>query len=206
MESIRIVDRDRLIIREIDRWRVCLGRHIKELAGFTGQRACDRRLRKLINAGYIKKKRILYGISAIYQATNKARLIVDVNPSGLVRLEHIKHDITVTDTAIHFIRSGVPLSAITTEKQLHMMDGFSQRKHRPDFLFTHEGKTACVEVELSLKDRNRFERIMKDNFINYDRQIWVVQDLRSKIARILKENRPKYPNIELLKLSEVYLK
>lgn len=56
MESIRIVDRDRLIIREIDRWRVCLGRHIKELAGFTGQRACDRRLRKLINAGYIKKK------------------------------------------------------------------------------------------------------------------------------------------------------
>lgn len=86
-----------------------------------------------------------------------------------------------------------------------MMDGFSQRKHRPDFLFTHEGKTACVEVELSLKDRNRFERIMKDNFINYDRQIWVVQDLRSKIARILKENRPKYPNIELLKLSEVYL-
>jgi len=43
---MRLVDRDKKIIKEIDRWRVCQGRHIKELAGFDGQRACDRRLRK----------------------------------------------------------------------------------------------------------------------------------------------------------------
>ena len=50
-KNLRIMERDKKIMREIDRWRVCLGRHIRALAGFTGQRACDRRLRELIEAG-----------------------------------------------------------------------------------------------------------------------------------------------------------
>ena len=71
MSKIIIVDRDYKIIREIDRWRVCQGRHIKELVEFDGQRACDRRLRKLIEAGYIKREKILYGVAGIYSNTNK---------------------------------------------------------------------------------------------------------------------------------------
>jgi DNA-binding Lrp family transcriptional regulator len=64
-KNLRIMERDKKVMREIDRWRVCLGRHIRELAGFTGERACDRRLRKLIEAGYIERKHILYGVPAI---------------------------------------------------------------------------------------------------------------------------------------------
>ena len=40
MNDIRIVDRDVQIFREVDRWKVVLGRQITELAGFTGQKAC----------------------------------------------------------------------------------------------------------------------------------------------------------------------
>jgi hypothetical protein len=47
VSEIKLVNRDYQIFREIDRWRVVLGRHITALAGFTGQKACDRRLRKL---------------------------------------------------------------------------------------------------------------------------------------------------------------
>jgi len=66
-----VLERDRKIIKEIDRWRVCQGRHIRELTGFSGQRACDRRLRKLVQAGYINKQKILYGVAGIYKVTSK---------------------------------------------------------------------------------------------------------------------------------------
>jgi len=52
MGEIRLVERDERIIRELDRWRVVQGRHIMHLTGFSGQSACDRRLRKLIQASH----------------------------------------------------------------------------------------------------------------------------------------------------------
>jgi hypothetical protein len=54
---LNIVERDYEILREIDRFRHCLGRHIKMLADFDGTRACDRRLKKHIESGYIERKR-----------------------------------------------------------------------------------------------------------------------------------------------------
>jgi len=61
VSEIRLVDRDYEIFREIERWRVALGRHLEELAGFTGLKACQRRLKKLKEAGYLERKRILFG-------------------------------------------------------------------------------------------------------------------------------------------------
>ena len=57
--GFRLVDRDIDIFREIERWRVVTGKHIGVLADFSGQRSCDRRLKKLIEAGYLERKKIL---------------------------------------------------------------------------------------------------------------------------------------------------
>ena len=205
VSEIRLVDRDRRIIREIDRWRVCLGRHIRELAGFEGQRACDRRLRKLIEAGYIKRERILYGVAGIYSNTIKARKRERLPLRNReIRVEQINHDIAVLDTAIYFHkRHNVAFDTIKTEIELHRADGFGIRKHRPDFIYTKNNQNICVEIELTLKSKNRFEKIIKDNFSTYDRQIWVVPNLNTKIAKILMENKIIYPNIEILEISEV---
>ena len=90
-------------MREIDRWRVCQGRHIKELVGFDGQRACDRRLRKLMAAGYIKREKILYGVAGIYRNTARGAKIMGLpNIHRKIRVEQIMHDIAVLDTAIFF--------------------------------------------------------------------------------------------------------
>ena len=205
MSEIKILDRERNIIRGIDRWRVCQGRHIRELAGFSGQRACDRRLRKLIEAGYIKREKILYGVAGIYRNTAKAMRLEGLpNINRKIRIEQIKHDITVLDTTIFFNKKyGTMFDSIKTEIELHRLDGFGVRKHRPDFMFRKDGKTTCVEVELSLKAKNRLENIIKDNFLAYDKQIWVVPSLDTKIARILESNKTIYSNIELLELSEI---
>jgi len=201
-----LVDRDRKIIKEIDRWRVCLGRHIRELAGFSGQRACDRRLRKLIDGEYIKREKILYGVAGIYRNTVKAAKIERLpNVSNRkIRIEQIKHDIAVLDAVIFFGKNhGIQYENIKSEIELHRQDGFGIRKHRPDFVFTKDGKTICVEVELSLKARNRFENIIKENYRVYDSQIWIVPSLDTKMASILKKNKSTYNNIHVLSLSKI---
>ena len=98
----------------------------------------------------------------------------------------------------------VPYENILSEKELHRLDGFSKRRHRPDLVFTDKSqKKICAEVELSLKARDRFLKNIKDNFVGYDLQIWVVPSLRHKIAAILQEEQAAYNDIEILELKEV---
>jgi len=203
-----VLERDRKIIREIDRWRVCQGRHIRELAGFGGQRACDRRLRKLVQAGYIRREKILYGVAGLYGVTSKgAKLEGLASTRRKIRIEQIRHDIAVLDTAIYFNKvHGIAYSEIRTELELHRLDGFGVRKHRPDFVFKKDKKdknAVCVEVELALKSKNRFETIMSNNFLQYDKQIWIVPDLECKIAKTLQSSKIMYSNIEILELSKI---
>lgn len=202
---MRLTDRDYLIMKEIDRWKCCGSRHIKSLIGFKGQRATDRRLKLLIEADYIERKRFLYGVPSIYFLTNKGKLLINA-PKRIekIKIEQIIHDMTVIDTAICFIsKYQLKLSSITTEKQLHRLDGFTLRKHRPDFIFTIDNKTSCVEIELSLKAKSRLQNIIKDNFMEYDTQFWIVPDTQPKILQILNYSKNMYTNIEILSLNEV---
>jgi len=203
--EIRIVERDIKLFREVERWRVVLGRHIAVLAGFEGQRACQRRLKKLIEAGFLARRKVLYGVPDIYNLTHKAKLLASLpERPERQRVEQIPHDIAVLDTAIFLHRTkNIPFEAVTAEKQLHQQDGFGTRKHRPDFVFTANGKTYCVEVELSLKAKSRLEQNILANFMAYDFQIWIVPDKQCKIHLILKDNQDKYPNIRVLELQEV---
>ena len=92
---------------------------------------------------------------------------------------------------------------MTTEKQLHSLDGFGVRKHHPDFVMNRNRKSYCVEVELSLKAKARLEAIIQGNFMEYDHQIWIVPDKTCKIYQILKGNQSQYTNIHILELQEV---
>ena len=168
---------------EIERWRVVLGRQLADLAGFTGLKACQRRLKKLKEAGYLERKRVLFGIAGIYGISSKVRTVASLPmKSEKIRVEQIPHDIAVLDTAIYFHNvKGIPFGDMTTEKQLHQQDGFGNRKHRPDFVINRNSKTYCVEVELSLKAKARMEAIIQDNFMQYDHQIWVTPDKACKI-------------------------
>ena len=198
-------DRDFKVFREIERWRFCLGRHIQYLAGFPSQRTCDRRLRLLLSDGLLHRYKVLYGVPSVYQLTRKSKALIFANQrQEKIGLEQIMHDIAVLDIAICFMR-GLDLhpTEITTEKQLHQADGFGERVHQPDFVFTMDGKTYCVEVELSLKSKARLERNIKSNFLKYDVQVWVVDDNGVKLSRMLEEYRKSYPNIKITSLEEI---
>ncbi|MCM1271101.1 MAG: replication-relaxation family protein [Ruminococcus flavefaciens] len=202
---MRLTERDELILREVDRWRVCGSRHIRFLAGFSGQRATDRRLKILIEAGYLERKKFLYGVPSIYFLTAKGKSLIQAGTRlEKVKVEQIVHDMTVLDTAIYFMhKKGLSLQSITTEKQLHQLDGFGIRRHRPDFIFQQDNLTYCVEVELSQKAKNRLLNIIKDNYMEYDTQIWIVPDSQSVILQILKDSKQYYDNIQARSLQKI---
>lgn len=201
---MKLVDRDYTIFREVERWRYCLGRHIKVLAGFSSQRSCDRRLRVLLDNGFLCRKKIIYGIPSIYTLPFKSKMLIGANKrQDKIRLDNIVHDIVVLDTAIYFLsKYNISLSDIQTEKQLHSLDGFSTRKHQPDFIFTKNNKTYCVEIELTLKAKDRLVKNISSNFLNFDIQIWILED-NPKLIKIINENKLQYPNIEILEIKEV---
>jgi len=199
------VERDYALLRELDRWRWALSRHIRYLGEFSGQRTCDRRLKLLIEAGYIDRKHVLYGIPALYFVTHKGKVLEGLSlKADKFKVEQITHDIAVLDTVIYFLlKHQVPLAAITTEKQLHQRDGFGIRKHRPDFVFLLDGKNHCVEVELTPKAKTRMGKILQDNFMAYDYQNWIVPHTQIKIRQMLSDNAAVCPNIAVLDLAEV---
>lgn len=205
MSGFRLVDRDYLILKEIDRWRVITGKHICGMTGFTGLRACDRRLHKLYVAGVIERKKVIYGLPAIYKLTPQGKKLLEgTNKKECVRIEQIAHDMAVADTAIYFNRKyNIAFSDMVTEKQLHQKDGFGVRKHQPDFIFNFKDKPYCVEIELSMKSKERFSKNIIANFTDYHKQFWIVPDVNSTIAVFLSNMNESYPNIKIIELSEV---
>lgn len=205
MSNFKLIERDYVVFREVNRWRVTLSRHLKTLAGFSSQRTCDRRLKKLIEAGFLRRKKYIYGVPYLYFLTRTAQVLIHAfTHEPKIRIEQIVHDIAVLDTAI-FVHSekAVPFSDMQTEKELHGIDGFSNRRHHPDFIYQQGRRSVCVEVELSLKARTRLEKNIQSNFSNYDTQLWIVPDRHSKISAILEEQSRIYPNIQIIELSEV---
>ena len=175
-----------------------------DLCDFTGARATDRRLKILMEAGYIERSKILYGIPSIYKLTHKGKILIGVNKRiEKSYIEKIPHDISVLDTVCFFIRKyGLQSSDVISEKELHCADGFGIRKHKPDFIFEKGNKKYCVEVELTLKSKDRLTYNIKDNYINYDEQIWVVPKEQRQIFKLLRGFQNSYDNIEIL-FSEV---
>lgn len=203
--KIRLVERDYRVLREIDRWRVITGRQIAKLAGFSSEQTGDRRLKKLLVAGYMERQKILYGVPYLYFLTPKGKALIGAPQyKEKIRVDQIRHDLAVVNTAIYFHEKlNIPYENILSEKELHRIDGFSNRKHRPDLVFTDGSKNICAEVELSLKAKERLKKNIKDNFMNYDLQIWVVPSLQHKIAAILQEEKAAYTDIEILELKEI---
>jgi len=202
---MRLVERDYHIMREVGRWRFMLGRHIKELCGFSTISACDKRLKVLIEAGYLERKKYIYGVAGLYTLTHKGRILSGLNKRAEnIRLERINHDIIVLDIVIFFIKDlSILTDHIITEKELHIKDGFGVSKHHPDFVIIYDDKKYAVEIELNLKEKKRFEKNIKDNYLNYNGQVWVVPKSQKKIINILNTCQDYYNNLNIKYLEEL---
>jgi len=203
-KDLELQERDFEILRLVHRFRFCLGRHVRVLCGFSGARACDRRLKVLIDAGYLSRQKYLYGIPYMYTLSYKGRLLLGVNKrEDRIRVDRISHDIYILEAIIYYVlKYGVSLSIIESEKELHIKDGFGIRKHQPDFVISFSAeKRIAVEIELSPKGKPRMEENIRENYLKYDKQIWITDD--SKVKSLLQVFTEEYSNIMVLRLEEV---
>lgn len=202
-ESMRLSDRDYLIFSVVYRFRFCLGRHIKELVAYGSLRATDRRLKLLIEAGYLERKKYLFGIPYLYTLSHKARTVLEVNRKAeKIRVDRIIHDIHVIDTVIYFLEKyNLSLNDLTSEKELYSVNGFGNRKHFPDFIFTFDNKTKAVEIEIALKNKDVLNKNIKENYMNYDSQIWITSN--NKVFRLLQNFQCSYPNMLIMDMEEI---
>lgn len=196
-------DRDFLILNEVSRFKYILGRQIKILTGFTGERSCDRRLKRLIDYSYLERKHILYGIPSLYFLGKNAKNIGTIRYySYKLKLDEIVHNIAVIDTVIFLMETlGLSLSDFESERELHSKDGFSNRKHQPDTVFKKDGKRIAVEVEFTPKSKTRFMNNIRSNFSNFDGQFWIVPKSATKVRQLIIE--ASYPDTTVIDWEEV---
>ncbi|MCL2859039.1 MAG: hypothetical protein FWF46_00395 [Oscillospiraceae bacterium] len=197
--------RDYKILGNLGKWHFLIASHIEFLAGFPSSRTMYRRLKVLIKEKLIEKQKILYGVPSLYTLAHKGLILLSLNKrKDKIRIELLKHNIHVIDTLIYLMKNKVitDLESVKSEKELNRKNGFSKRTHQPDFVFFKDNKTYCVEVELSLKSTETLEKNLKDNFLKYDNQIWVVEKRNNKIERNIKSLMNKYSDINILCLEE----
>ena len=119
-----------------------------------------------------------------------------------IRVDRITHDIAVLDVLLYFMEKyKVGINSIITEKEMHMKDGFSVRKHYPDFILLHNDKTCAVEIELNPKARETMEKNIKSNYLAYDKQVWVTNN--NKVNSLLEDFTKAYSNIMVLDMEDV---
>lgn len=202
---MKLVDRDYRVLGELNRWRYLQGRHVRYFASFSSQRTADRRLQKLRQAGYIEKVKILYGVSSLYKLTSRGKRILDVSvKEEKIRVEQIMHNIAMLDSVVFFMKKyNIKLVNVVSERQLHSMQGFRNRKHVVDFAFVLADKSFGVEIELTLKAKKRLISNVEDNFTRYDYRVWIVPTAEHQIKQILDDTKAIYPNIKTLSLEEV---
>ena len=203
--DIKLVERDYRLLQWVYRFRFCLARHIQFLASFDGARACDRRLKILVDNGYLNRKKIIYGIPYLYYLSKNGMRLIHVKVKDEnIRIDQIHHDITTLDCLKGLVdKYNFQLDNMTTERELHINDGFGVRKHHPDLVFKKDDETYAIEVELNVKAKNRILKNIEDNYLNYDYQIWVVPLSQVKIKHILTESLNKYDNIEVVTLESL---
>jgi len=202
-KGIELQERDWEILRLVHRFRFCLGRHVQVLCGFSGARATDRRLKLLLEAGYLSRQKYIYGIPYMYTLSHKGRLLLGVNKrEDKIRVDRTTHDIYILEAIIYYVlKCGVPISAIESEKELHIKDGFGLRKHQPDFVVSAADGRIAVEVELNPKPKDRMEENIRENYLKYDKQVWITDN--SKVKSLLQIFTQEYSSIEVLQLESV---
>jgi len=202
---IELTKRDLEVLKLVSRFRFLSGRHIQEFASFPSDKTKERRLKILVDHKYLHRQKILYGYPYLYTLTHKSRVLLGINARvDKIRIERIRHDLIVLDVVSLILKKySISLNDIITEKELHRKDGFSKRKHQPDFLFDYDGKRCAIEIELTVKNKDTLDKNVKLNYMNYDYQAWFIEKTNKKLIRNLDECKRKYDNMSIYYIEEL---
>ena len=103
------------------------------------------------------------------------------------------------DACFYYIsKYGLTIGEIESEKEAHAKFGFGSRCHQPDLTVMLYGMKHAVEIELTPKSKERTGKNIKDNYMNYDAQVWFTNN--TKVMAMLKSFVSVYPHMEIKEL------
>jgi hypothetical protein len=167
--------------------------------GALGRGAAYRRLRKLRELGLVRSDRTFYMEPSVLRLTTGGARLADtgVGPARLVMAE-IRHSLAIVDLIEQLLEKHRS-ATLTTERELRIerRQELAARTRRvgrgrlPDAILTINGKRVAVELDLTSKRSNDFDRILKKYLGEKYSEIWwyVKPRVVPRLVEIVRRNR-----------------
>ena len=162
-KGIQLTKRDMEIIRFINEFGFCEMPQIERQFGIK-KPLSYRLVRRLIRAGLIIHQRIFHSTYGIYYVTAQGAKCTDLPPLGTISLGRYEHQQAVTNVFIQLQRKYPDTNWISERRLKHekYFQGVGKKGHLSDgMLVFSDGKQIAIEIELSLKGKERINRILK---------------------------------------------
>ncbi|MFU8797325.1 MAG: hypothetical protein ACNA7Y_01315, partial [Gammaproteobacteria bacterium] len=151
------------VLKFINDFGFCEMPHLDARFGFKKPRNYQV-MQRLIDAKLVKHERVFYGRHGIYRLSRAGSRYTDLPPLARVPLGSYQHEVTLINVYLK-LATLYPDATWLSERRLKRdkyFDGVGKRGHLSDgMLILPDGKSIAVEVELSLKGKNRLESILK---------------------------------------------
>ena len=183
-------ERDAKILRWLNGFGFASADQIKRFMG-VGKTAAYVRIKKLVEGGYLRQERILHGQARIHRLTKQGSVAIN---DGILPLKHVnlgtfRHDYKLIDLALS-LESDLGCR-FTSERRIRHDEGLSgvgQLGHIPDgYLHLDDDKPIAIELELSVKSRERLNSIINEYSCNLGvKEVWYYTDSNEVVRAIEK--------------------
>ena len=163
------------IIRFINEFGFCELPQIQKQFGLNKSNAY-KVMQRLIKDGYVMHERIFYHRHGVYRVTRNGASVSGLPMLSQVSVGNYEHQIAVIEIYIKLMRQ-YPDASWLTERMIRRtgdMPGKGRDKHYADALMIlSDGRQIAIEVELTMKSKNRLKDIMMDYMILFDiKEVW----------------------------------
>ena len=202
--NIQLTTREVEIIKFINQFGFCEMNQLKQYFGLKAPH-CYRTTRRLITSDLISHQFIFHRQPGVFQATSLGAHFPALPPLHKVPLATYRHQLKVVEVAVYLLHL-YPNSTWISERQLaqdHYFKGFNAKGHVADgVLVLEDGKQICIEVELTLKSRNRLAQILKSYSTFFSvKEVWYV--CPKQLAAILKPLMGKHSFVKVLTIESL---
>lgn len=162
-KRVRVTEREIQILRFINEFGFC---HIQQIMKYADMRQarCYAIMKVLTRLGLVQHKRYIHGEFGIYYVTQKGAGMTELLPLHKISLGIYEHQLRIVDVYLK-LRAQLPDVKWLSERRLqadHYTEGLGRRGHLPDgILVFPDGKQIAIEIEISMKAKQRLERILK---------------------------------------------
>jgi hypothetical protein len=159
----QLTKRDIAILQFVNTFGFCTLPHLEQHFALKSRRAYQL-MQRLIQVGYIQHQRIFHAQHGIYYLTDQGATCTDLPAIDKIPIGIYYHQLRIIDVYLK-LRQQYPHADWVSERYLKhekFYKGIGQPGHTADGIlrFT-DGKYVAIEIELSLKSKNRLSHILK---------------------------------------------